>query len=145
MGMKTKRELTAPCGLDCFNCEVYEKNITEQTKKLLAERLQLPTFRVACKGCREQKGIRLRFSSCETFDCVIKKGKEFCFECEEFPCAKLQPAVEGAGLYPHNMKLFNLCRMKLVGVDKWAEEEAAEIRKKYFKGKFIVGVGPVLK
>jgi hypothetical protein len=24
MNSVTKRSLTAPCGLDCFNCEIYE-------------------------------------------------------------------------------------------------------------------------
>ncbi len=68
----------------------------------------------------------------------------FCFECSDFPCPKLQPAADGADKYPHNMKLYNLCRMKAIGVEKWAEEEAAEIRQLYFKGKFIPGSGPVL-
>ena len=27
-----KIRLTAPCGLDCFNCPVYEGNITEEVK-----------------------------------------------------------------------------------------------------------------
>jgi hypothetical protein len=35
--------------------------------------------------------------------------------------------------------------MKLVGVDKWAEEEALQIRERYFKGKFKVGLGPILE
>jgi hypothetical protein len=32
MNAITKRRLTAPRGLDCFNCEIYEKNITEEMK-----------------------------------------------------------------------------------------------------------------
>jgi len=76
---------------------------------------------------------------------VKKKGVEFCFECGDFPCGMLQPASDGAAKYPHNMKVFNLCRIRLVGVEKWAEEEALAIRKKYYTGKFIVGKGPVLE
>jgi hypothetical protein len=34
--------------------------------------------------------------------------------------------------------------MKLIGVDKWTEE-ADEIRKLYFEGKFLVGRGPCLE
>jgi hypothetical protein len=34
--------------------------------------------------------------------------------------------------------------MKAVGVEKWAEEEAAVIRQKYYAGKFKVGAGPRL-
>jgi hypothetical protein len=40
------------------------------------------------------------------------------------------------------MKMYNLCRIKKVGLDPWIEE-AGEIRKKYFKGKFVVGKGQV--
>jgi hypothetical protein len=36
-------------------------------------------------------------------------------------------------------------RTKAVGVDQWAAAEAAEIRRRYFKGKFVVGVGPTLE
>ena len=30
--MKDKKALTAPCGLDCFNCEIYEDNLTSLLK-----------------------------------------------------------------------------------------------------------------
>jgi len=43
------------------------------------------------------------------------------------------------------MKVYNLCRIKAVGVEQWAAAEAAEIRQRYFKGKFVVGVGPTLE
>jgi RNA polymerase sigma-70 factor (ECF subfamily) len=37
------------------------------------------------------------------------------------------------------------CRMKAVGVEKWAEDEAILIRRRYYLGKFIPGIGPILK
>jgi hypothetical protein len=43
------------------------------------------------------------------------------------------------------MKVCNLCPIKAMGVDQWAAAEAAEIRRRYFKGKFVVGVGPTLE
>ncbi len=143
--MKKAKELTAPCGIDCFNCQVYAGNITEETKAVMAKQLRLDPAKVPCNGCRQQKGCRLHWNSCDTLDCVRAKGVEFCFECTEFPCPRLQPASDGAGKYPHNMKVYNLCRIKSVGVEKWAEEEATDIRKRYFQGKFVVGRGPVLE
>lgn len=140
-----KRELTAPCGLDCFNCIVYEKNITDAVRTKVAQGLNIPESKVDCRGCREQKGRVLNAASCATLDCVTEKGVGFCFECGDFPCAKLAPAADKAGSYPHNIKLYNLCRMKKVGVEAWAETEAADIRRKYFKGKFVPGLGPVLE
>ena len=136
-------ELTAPCGLDCFNCPAYEGLITEEYKKQVAEFLQIPVEDTPCKGCRREKG-NCRFATgrqCATWHCVQEKGVAFCYECAEFPCKMLMPTLQGAQ-YPHNMKVYNLCRMKLVGVDKWTEE-AAEIRSRYYNGRFEVGKGPV--
>jgi hypothetical protein len=140
-----KKELIAPCGLDCFYCEVHEANITEQMRTFLAQQLGIPAEQVACQGCRAAQGRRLSYTSCATLDCVTQRGLEFCFECGDFPCAKLQPAADGAARYPHNMKVYNLCRMKAVGVERWAEEEALGIRQRYFRGKFAVGLGPILE
>ncbi len=145
MDSVTKRHLTAPCGLDCFNCELYEGNITEDMKQQFAAKIQKDPEEVACKGCRQQQGCRHLGQPCETLRCVVDKGLEFCFECEEFPCVKLQPAKDGADRFPHNFKVFNLCRIKAVGVEKWADEEAKLIRRRYYAGKFIPGTGPVLE
>jgi len=56
---------------------------------------------------------------------------------------RLLPSPHALGKLPHNMKLFNLCRIQAVGLQRWAEDEAAEIRVRYFTGKFKPGHGPV--
>ena len=140
-----KIELTAPCGLDCFNCPAFESNITEEYKTQVSGFLKIPREETSCKGCRDEKGY-CRFATgkhCATWDCVQEKGVTYCYECNDFPCKLLMPSQQGAQ-FPHNMKVYNLCRMKLIGIDKWIEE-AAEIRKRYYMGKFEVGVGPVLE
>ena len=144
MNPATIRKLSAPCGLDCFNCEVFEENITEEMKKRFAVKIKKDPEEIACKGCRTERGCKLLGSPCETLNCIEDKKLEFCFECKEFPCVKLQPAKEGADKFPHNYKVFNLCRMKAVGVEKWAEEEAELIRQRYYQGTFVPGSGPVL-
>lgn len=141
--MQTLHLLTAPCGLDCFNCEVHENNITAELREILSAKFGILPAEVQCKGCREQKGERLGLPLCETYQCASERGIDFCFACAEFPCLKLQPAKDGADRYPHNMKLYNLCRIKAVGIDEWAEE-TSEIRRRYFTGKFIIGKGPVV-
>ena len=78
---------------------------------------------------------------CETLECVKLKKLDFCFECSDFPCSKLQPLAEGADRYPHNLKVYNLITIKNKGLEKWAAE-AAEIRERYFRGKFKIGAGP---
>jgi len=55
----------------------------------------------------------------------------------------LMPTLQGVQ-YPHNLKVYNLCRMKLFGIEKWTDE-VAETRKRYYEGKFVVGRGHVLE
>jgi hypothetical protein len=139
-----KTELTAPCGLDCFNCSGYEDNVTEEYKERVSEFFGIPIEETPCKGCRDEKGkCKWANGQCATRDCVQEKGVTYCHECDEFPCKLLRPTKQGAD-YPHNMKVYNLCRMKFFGIDKWIEE-AADIRKRYYEGKFVVGKGPVFE
>lgn len=144
MDVEEKIRLTAPCGLDCFNCPIFEANITGQMKAAMGAKFGRNPDEMACKGCRAQEGKIPIGGDCESYKCITAKGLMYCFECDEFPCGFLAPAREGADLYPHNFKLFNLCRMKAVGVERWAEEESASIRKRYYKGRFVPGTGPVL-
>ncbi|MCL1906218.1 MAG: DUF3795 domain-containing protein [Clostridiales bacterium] len=138
-----KQLLVAPCGLDCFNCPVFEDNITEDIRKGMSQYQKIPPEDVACKGCKPEQG-RCRFTqNCATWACSQEKGVSFCYECGEFPCGLLAPSAKGAS-YPHNMKVYNLCRMKLVGLEAWIEE-SDNIRRRYYEGNFIVWQGPVLE
>lgn len=141
--MKDRKALTAPCGLDCFNCEIHEDNLIDEVAEAISRKLDIPSDEIACKGCREQDGkhFHLPLEGCATLNCVKARLVEFCFECNEFPCAFLAPTADKAARYPHNMKLYNLCRIKKVGLERWIEEEAGQIRKKYFTGTFAVGKG----
>ena len=140
--IEKKKTLTAPCGLDCFNCELYEENLTEDLAALIHDKLGVNKQDITCKGCRQQDGkhYHLGPDGCATLDCVKEKGVDFCYDCDDFPCSKLAPTADQANRYPHNMKLYNLCRMKKIGIENWIKE-STDIRKKYFKGKFIIGKG----
>jgi Protein of unknown function (DUF3795) len=140
--MVDKKALTAPCGLDCFNCELFTDNLTDEFAALFAEKLDVAKEEVSCRGCREQDGVHCHLpgSGCATLDCAKAKGVDLCCDCQEFPCVLLAPLADGAAIYPHNMKVYNLCRIKRVGHEKWIEE-AGEIRKKYYTGKFVIGKG----
>ena len=145
MTQPSNAQLTAPCGIDCFNCQVYEANITEDLARRIARMRHIDAERVPCKGCRPQGGYCVLVESCATLECIRRKHVDYCFECDEFPCLKLAPAKDGAETFPHNMKLFNLCRIRAVGVERWAEEEALRIRQLYYTGHFVPGSGPVEK
>jgi hypothetical protein len=57
---------------------------------------------------------------------------------------KLQPSADRANKLPHNMKVFNLCIMKRVGVENFILQ-SSEIKKRYYAGKMDIGNGPQLK
>ncbi|HNQ19406.1 MAG: DUF3795 domain-containing protein [Smithellaceae bacterium] len=144
--MKDLKVSTAVCGIDCFNCELYFKNIDSFFEKMSKERKAGFTSRgmtkekLLCKGCRIS-GCTMIAGKCETLECAKLRKLDFCFECSDFPCSKLQPLAEGADRYPHNLKIYNLTTIKNKGLEKWASE-VTEIRERYFKGKFKIGAGP---
>jgi hypothetical protein len=140
--MKGKKALTAPCGLDCFNCDIYVDNLTDDLAELIHQKMRVPKQGIACMGCHQQDGKHYHIppEGCATLDCVKAKKVAFCCECDDFPCAFLAPTADGATFAPHNMKVYNLCRIKKVGLDAWIEE-VGQIRKRYFTNKFVVGKG----
>ena len=141
--MNERVTLPAPCGLDCFNCELLEANLTDELIEMFRAKMGVPREAIACKGCRQQDGrhFHLPPDGCATLNCVKAKGVDLCCECDDFPCAFLAPTADQAARFPHNMKLYNLCRIQKVGLERWIEEEAGSIRKKYFHGTFAVGKG----
>lgn len=140
--MPDKKSLTAPCGLDCFNCELYEENFTGEFAELLHQKFGVPKEAIPCKGCRVQDGdhFHLPQKGCATLTCAKEKGVSLCCDCDEFPCARLAPIADGAATYPHNMKLYNLCRIQKIGLEAWIKE-VEQIRKDYFTGELDVGRG----
>jgi len=142
------KKMTAPCGLACFACAIYKDNITDELAQQTAEMLGIEAKDVPCEGCRSEKGCSVSIAlggreGCLTKNCVESKGLHNCSECNEFPCKNLMPVADGADAFPHNTKLYNLSRIRLVGLEAWGDE-AAMIQKKYFKGKFVYGQAPVV-
>lgn len=139
--MRDKKSLTAPCGLDCFNCEIYEENLSDDFAELIHKKFGVSKEDIPCKGCREQDGEHYHLpEGCATLNCAKSKRVELCSDCKEFPCPLVAPLADGAAMYPHNMKVYNLCRIKAVGIEQWIEE-SVENRKKYFTEQFVVGKG----
>jgi len=48
--MKDKKALTARCGLDCFNCELYEENVTSDLAERIHVKLGVPKKQIPCRG-----------------------------------------------------------------------------------------------
>lgn len=142
------KELTAPCGLSCWLCSYHKDNITDDLAQQTAAGLGLEAKDIPCDGCRSEKGCSFEMpgtggEGCKTKECVANKGLHNCSECNTFPCDFLMPIVDRAIQLPHNTKLYNLSRIKLIGIEAWAKE-ASVIRQKYFKGTFNYGQSPSL-
>ena len=140
------KKMTAPCGLPCFACAVYEGNISDELAGQIAKEVGITPEEVSCSGCRSEAGCCFEMpmtggEGCKTKKCVAEKGLHNCSECDEFPCENLMPVAQRADKVLHNTKLYNLCRIKLLGLDAWSKE-AFHIQKAYFQGKFRYGQAP---
>jgi hypothetical protein len=100
---------------------------------------------IPCPGCRSIKGrCPVIKEVCATYLCTVEHKVDFCFECANFPCPKLNPASDLASQIPYNLKIFNLCYIKEKGLEKWLED-APDIANKYFQGKMFIGKGPCIE
>ena len=134
--------LTAPCGLDCFNCAFYLAKENPEARKQVEQwstQFNVPIEYMKCDGCRDEDGrIPLQIHlygdthRCAAYECSKEKGIGFCHECGSFPCDNLHPYADRAEHLPHNIKVFNLCLIKKMGLEKWAHEKAASVRDTYF-------------
>ena len=135
-------QMTAPCGLDCFNCHFFLARETQEALdkvETLSKEYNIPIKIMLCKGCRSHNGqIPLQKQlfgeehRCAAYECSQEKGLKFCSDCEQFPCDNLHPYADKAGVLPHNIKVFNLCLINKMGLEKWAESKASEVRQVYF-------------
>lgn len=72
MPLKIKKEMFAPCGMDCMVC--YKHCYTKKTKQ-------------PCAGCLAgDDGKPGHCRQCKIKDCVNEKGFSYCYECGDFPC-----------------------------------------------------------
>lgn len=118
------KNLTASCGKDFFNCPLYIGEENRDNREKFLERNNLKPDQYMCKGCRNNDGfcpgleILKIDGHCKLYACVKDKNVEFCFECNEFPCPKLQPVADRAERVPHALKIFNLYMIQKMGVEK---------------------------
>ena len=134
-------KMTAPCGLDCFNCPMYLANENKKLRNTIAERLNITLEKAVCGGCRNENGTIAFLNMtepCSVYTCSENRGINFCCDCSEFPCDHLHPYADKASQFPHNTKVFNLCLIKKMGLDAWAKEKAKAVKDTYFKGKFTL-------
>jgi len=131
--------MTAPCGLDCFNCPVYLAKDNERLRAAIAKRENIPPEKVSCLGCRNENGTMKWMDwtePCSVYKCITRKNIDFCCDCEDFPCDNLHPYADRASERPHNTRVFNLCLIKKMGLENWARNKARDVKDTYFRGQF---------
>jgi hypothetical protein len=134
-------QMTAPCGRDCFNCPFFIASQNEKYRSILAAKLGTDNEHVICSGCRNVDGNceALRnygFSGeCKIYQCVMDHKVDFCSDCPNFPCDLLHPLADRAERFPHNLKVFNLCMIKKMGLENWAKNQAKRSADRYYNDK----------
>ena len=124
-------DLTAPCGLPCFACYLYLANEDEAMRHLVSQELGLPREQAVCPGCRNTQGRPAHLPmNCRVYPCAAEKGVHLCCDCPDFPCDLLHPYFDNAKLW-HNTKVFNLCLIKKLGLEAWAQEKAPSVLETY--------------
>lgn len=126
--------MTAPCGLPCFECYFYLSQFDQEMAETIAGIFNVTPDEIQCKGCRAEDGKCVHHSmECRVYKCIEGTDMTTCAECKKFPCEYLHPYSEQA-MKPHNTKVYNLCHIKNIGLEKWAKGEAGSILDKYFYG-----------
>ncbi len=115
------RALQGRCGLFCGDCEIYIAYSTEDTNKQqkiakatgkVKGRDILPD-QVKCLGCKGSMASVWR-TSCAIRACAEERGLEFCYQCQNFACDKLQKFFER-----HSEARDNLRKISKIGPDAW--------------------------
>jgi hypothetical protein len=103
--MSKPDQLTGACGLDCEQCDIRWASDDPELARTIADWLkqhwspQVKSEDVHCSGC---KGDRAKHWSADCWIlqcCVDRKGLEFCYQCQDFPCSGLEEWAKGDKRY----------------------------------------------
>ena len=129
-------QMTAPCGLPCFECYLFLAKDNQEIKNMVIQELGVPENKASCQGCRNENGKCAHLpGNCRVYPCVKDKNIHNCSECQDFPCDRLHPYEDMAKLW-HNTKVFNLCLIKKMGIEEWAKNKAKQVIHTYSNEKW---------
>ena len=80
-----------------------------------------------CPGCAAE-GFSDVHPSCGILSCCQRKGIEYCFECEEFPCGKHDKRGMADSFITHRNFLSNMEKAKRIGMDDYRAELDAKVK-----------------
>ena len=76
---------------------------------------------VSCEGCRGLLG-RHWSPDCKMMLCAKKRGLQYCFQCEEFPCT-IVSEFSSDGILHHKRTVENSKRMREIGIEAWIADQ----------------------
>jgi hypothetical protein len=104
---------------------------------MAARHLGIPLEEAVCPGCRNADGKPAHLPmNCRVYPCAAEKGVDFCSDCPDFPCDLLHPYMDRCEVVWHNTKVFNLCLIKKMGLEAWAQNKARSVRDVFMYGKW---------
>ncbi|HPJ01725.1 MAG TPA: DUF3795 domain-containing protein [Candidatus Limiplasma sp.] len=113
MSTEIRAELIAPCGMNCALCWAYQAQQHDLQKKGIQRKY--------CPGCVPRgEHCRHMRNQCAT----IGNGRvRFCFECQQFPCARLKRLDMRYREKYHMSMIQNLRLIQARGMDAFLKEQ----------------------
>jgi len=110
------------CGLYCGACDVFQAN-KRGTVEELAHACEMQPLQLVCHGCKTSTNS-VYCVDCDIKACATAKDLEYCFQCADYPCARLV-AFRNDDAPHHSAVLHNLDRMRAQGLARWLAEQRA--------------------
>ena len=105
-----KNPLFSACGLNCGLCPRY---YTDGQSR--------------CPGCAGE-GFSLVHPPCGVLSCCQRKGLEYCYLCEEFPCDKYAKADDADSFITHKNQFKDFDKAKRIGLEAYEAELAERVK-----------------
>jgi predicted RNA-binding Zn-ribbon protein involved in translation (DUF1610 family) len=113
----------AYCGLYCGACTIMLANQNGELESL-AKQWEMKVDDLKCFGCKSGQ-VAIFCTDCEIKACAEDKQLDFCFQCDEFPCARMIEFRDDEK-YPYHQVVFNsLEDIRQKGIDTWLKEQDA--------------------
>ena len=101
----------AACGLNCGLCPNFHIHTDGQFK---------------CPGCGGE-GFSEQHPACSILTCCERKGIEYCYDCDEFPCNKYDSWGDYDSFITHRNYVADMEKAKRIGIDAYIDEQNEKI------------------
>ena len=126
---RNKTDLAGICGIYCGTCPSYLAPLQGDRERLaqMARDQGRDVEEVVCRGCLSDRvAAKCRDCAAGFRSCAGERGVTWCFECQEFPCSRLErfiPIHVVNNIVHHQRILEHLEFMRDHGVEAWVDRE----------------------